>query len=350
MPIDWASNWAPRFGRAADPVLAPTRARWAEQLERGRIDGVPAMLASRLWSAVSNPCRPLAVPDGARVIGVGGATLGGSGKTPLVGALARALASRVGVAVVAHGHRARERRSREVRADDDVRAVGDDALALCRELRDLPVPVFGGRARSESVRAAARTASWIVVDGLLQARPERLFASLLVLDGGRPFGAARCPPRGDLRASLRALGAACDVALVGPGAADELEIRAALGRRVPVLRFSVESRGAVTPEGRMVSFTELAATRVGVVLAVARPERVLDGLRARGISPEVVVVAADHDTPGAPRVARPPDAWLTTAKCATKLGDRFAGAPVWVVEQKPLLPAELGSFLGVALG
>jgi tetraacyldisaccharide 4'-kinase len=331
-------------------VLAPTRARWAEHLERGHFDGAPATLASRLWSAISNPCRRMELPRGAKVIGVGGATLGGAGKTPVVGALARALSARVEVAVVAHGYRSRARASREVRLDDDVRAVGDDALALRRELRDLRAPVFVGRRRGDSARAAANRAEWIVVDGLLQTRPERLFSSLLVLDGDQPFGAAHCPPRGDLRASLRALGAACDLVLAGPGSATELEVRAALERDVPVLRYAVESHGARTPDGRRVSFAELAATRLGVVLAVARPERMLGWLRTRGVSPERVVVAADHEVPRAPRREHPPRAWLTTAKCATKLGDRFAGAPVWVLERKLVLPAELGSFLGVSLG
>ena len=89
---------------------------------------------------------------------------------------------------------------------------------------------------------------------------------------------------------------------------------------------------------------------MGVALAVAHPERVLGSLARRGISPEVVVEAADHDVPRAPRLERPPAVWLATAKCATKLGDRFAGAPVWALETKLVLPPELGRFLGVSLG
>ena len=52
--------------------------------------------------------RPVRVPDGVRTVTVGGATLGGSGKTRIAIAIARALASRgERVVLVGHAYRAR---------------------------------------------------------------------------------------------------------------------------------------------------------------------------------------------------------------------------------------------------
>src|SRR5688572_17568189 len=98
----------------------------ASRLEAGRFDSRAANLASRVWEKFSNPVRPLELPERARVIGIGGATLGGSEKTPLVLAFAERLRDEARVVVVASGYRARV--TRRVRPDDAVRDVGDEAL------------------------------------------------------------------------------------------------------------------------------------------------------------------------------------------------------------------------------
>jgi tetraacyldisaccharide 4'-kinase len=122
------------------------------------------------------------LPRDVAVIGVGGATLGGSYKTPLVIALSRAVAaSGEQVAVVAHGYTGRVRVARRVSPGDAVVDVGDDALYLCRELEPCGVPVVVGP-RQAALRLAATLAPRVVVDGLLQAEPERLALSVLVLD------------------------------------------------------------------------------------------------------------------------------------------------------------------------
>src|SRR5206468_557777 len=128
----------------------------------------------------------------------------------LVLALARALrAAGVDVAVVAHGYGARVAEARRVRAADDVRAVGDDAAWVARDLDPCDVPVYVGP-RAHAVALAARERRHVVVDGLLQASPRRLFASLLAVDADSPWGAGACPPAGDLRAPVATLLAAAD--------------------------------------------------------------------------------------------------------------------------------------------
>jgi hypothetical protein len=73
-------------------------------------------------------------------------------------------------------------------------------------------------------------------------------------------------------------------------------------------------------------------------------------LAARGIEPLTTRLFADHSVPRAARSrcgALPVDLWLTTPKCATKLGERYEGAPVVVVRQRLRLPDGL---LALCLG
>src|SRR6476469_6825755 len=103
-----------------------------------------SLLASA-YGAISRRgvCRPLEIPEGARIIGVGGATLGGSGKTPVAIEIARSLAARgEHVALVGHAYRARPRFARVVEVSDDVREVGDEALLAARMLAPLGVEVI----------------------------------------------------------------------------------------------------------------------------------------------------------------------------------------------------------------
>src|SRR5690606_17789775 len=120
-----------------------------------------------------------------------------------------------------------------------------------------------------------RHASHVIVDALLQTRPVRLAESLLVLDAAAPWGSGACPPRGDLRAAPHELAKACDklVLVERPGA----RARARLDFDRPVLVARSEITGALH-RGRRIGLGELSALRVGVVLAVARPARVLEDL------------------------------------------------------------------------
>jgi tetraacyldisaccharide 4'-kinase len=208
-----------------------------------------------------------------------------------------------------------------------------------------------GTSRTEAIRLARTFADTVIVDNLLQTRPQRLSRSLLVLDAAQPWGAGHCPPAGDLRASPDRLLEASDAVLLceDPAVprAPELAGRTYGG---PVFRAWSELRGAIAPGGNRLENTELAKLRLGLLLAIARPERVERALRVRGIVPATVKFFPDHWVP-TPRSRNPSgeaqgararlDAWLTTSKCATKLGDCFEGAPVWVLDHRLSLPAAL---------
>jgi tetraacyldisaccharide 4'-kinase len=274
-------------------------------LEEGRLQGSMARAAAGAWGRVAarTVVRPLAVPQGLRVVAVGGGTLGGSGKTPLAIACARELASRgARVALVGHAYGAHPGRARRVGLDDPLAEVGDEALLAARTLGSR-VPVLVAPRRSLALAEAARWADVVVLDGVLQVTPERAALALLAVDASEPWGrAGSVPPCGDLRAPVEALLAAADVVV-------------ALGE---VGDARVVSRGAWL-DGRLIPWREIRARRIGLVCALGRPHRVLRSLALRGIAPVVVVRGPDHGaTPaGSMRAhAAQVDLWLASAKCA----------------------------------
>jgi tetraacyldisaccharide 4'-kinase len=330
------------FGVDRGVLLGFTGARaFAGHLERGSLGRRSlARVLSAVWARAADPVRPLELPEAARVIGIGGATLGGAGKSVVALELARALAaSGERAAVVAPAYPARDRTPRRVNVDDAVAAPGDEALWLARALHDDGVPVFVGAPRSEAVALAAAAAPIVIVDGLLQARPRRLAWSVLALDGAAPWGASRCPPAGDLRARKERLLEACDAVLLGFDAVLPAPDPCVQFHGKTTFSWSSELSGAWTPEGRFVALDELRGLRLGLLLAIARPERVAAALEARGVAVACKSLHADHAVP-TPRPNRGLDAWLTTAKCATKVRQTPGSTPVWTLEHRAQLPAD----------
>lgn len=351
------------------PALAEPR-EWlhlavARALEEGRLDGAGARVAAKAWAALAarSVARPLLAPAGVRVVAVGGATLGGSGKTPLAVACARALAlaasTSARVALVGHAHGARPRRVRVVAPDDEVDEVGDEALVAARALAGAEVEVIVGPTRAEALAFAARRASVLVLDGVLQTAPTRATLALLAVDAAAPWGAGHVPPRGDLRAPVPALLDAADAVVA---IADEADRGAALDVCTRYHAVAT-SRGARLggDGGALVGWGELARMRLGLACAVARPARLLSFLRRRGVVPVALARAPDHaafrpgalDAPDAPRDV---DAWLATAKCALHVplprGTGRARArqpPVATIDYDVVIPPPLAARLAAAV-
>jgi tetraacyldisaccharide 4'-kinase len=266
------------------------------------------------------------------VIGIGGALLGGSGKTPVAIALARGLAAKCArVALIGHGYRAHPERPHIVHPSEPLIHAGDDALCAARLLAPDGIAVIVGPTRQAAAEyAAAEGFTTLVLDGLLQATPRRLDAAILVLDAAAPWGSGACPPLGDLRAPREALLAAADhvaaIAVDGevPGDPDAIPSAA--------IRVGSSLNGAVDACGKRIPLSDLAQGQTGVLLAIARPERITSMLARYGIHPSAVIALADHTTPDAKTRERASaarvDCWLTTARCATKLPAEIGGRPV----------------------
>jgi tetraacyldisaccharide-1-P 4'-kinase len=347
-----------------------------EALEAGRFGGPIARACARAWAPLSvrGLVRTMDVPAGVRVVAVGGATLGGSGKTPLAVACAREIASTgARVVLVGHAYRARPGCPRFVGGDDVVGEVGDEALAAASALSESGAKVAVAPARAAAVAWAARRADVLVLDGVAQiASPARATMALLAVDAEHPWGrAGSVAPRGDLRAPVSALLGACDGVVAigdfGPNAPDWSDDTDGHATTPGIERLRptawcarVVSRGARIGH-ELMQWEELARKRVGLLCALARPDRVVGMVAARGVVPAFVVRAPDHGPCSKSLFERARgagddlgiDVWLTTAKCAPHFrsaGDgaarRNSGrvglrAPLGVIEYALVLPGDL---------
>lgn len=233
--------------------------------------------------------RRLGVPSHVAVVAVGGATLGGSGKTPLAIACAAELAAAgARVVLVGHAYRADPRRARFVSAGDSLAEVGDEALLAERALDGPGGRVVVAPSRAEAIELAARAADVLVLDGVAQLTPVPASLALLSVDAIDPWGRRS----GVLRAPVPMLTAACDAIVpMEDGTAGVAAFVApdSIGRaNFELWPTCVESRGAWVDGGGLTTWKVLGAARVGLMAALGRPDRLLRSLARRGVVPRKI--------------------------------------------------------------
>lgn len=251
------------------------------------------------------------VPSEVRVVTVGGAGLGGSGKTPLAVACARFLAGEgARVTFVGHAYRARPRVPLEVDEETPLSVSGDEARVAYVQLRSAGVRVVVGPTCAEAMRYAASTSDVLVVDGGLGLPSS---ASLLAVG----------PEDGRLAVSLLARRAD---RVVPPAASSLVEAIDAEGLEVP-----------------------LGGLRYGLVTALARPGRVVRSLAPH---PPLVHVALGNHASHAPLTVlegltkrHELDAWVVTEKGPLGSAARVATRPVHFLRHTIRLSPDVSEFL-----
>ncbi len=202
MPLATPRHWYRREGsgfRVARLFLTPASWIWTWATAR-RIAG-------------ATPADP-----GARVICVGNLTLGGSGKTPVVRAIAADLAARgEAAAILTRGHGGRLAGPMRVDpARHSAAEVGDEAAMLAVD----GVPVWIARDRLAGARAAAAAGAGVIVmdDGHQNGAVEKALRLVVVdgetRDGEWPFGDGRVFPAGPMREPLAAGLARADAVII----------------------------------------------------------------------------------------------------------------------------------------
>jgi tetraacyldisaccharide 4'-kinase len=299
----------------------------------------------------------------APVVSVGNLTAGGTGKTPLVEWVARALAREgLRVCVLTRGY-GRADESRRVVASDGARVLaevaecGDEPRLLAERLLGT-ASVVCDRDRVSAARwarAELGAEAFVLDDGFQHLRIARDL-DIVTLDATDPWGGGHLLPRGRLREPASALARADCVVITRSELASDLgRLRAQVARltggRAAVLTSRVRTRGlvlleefgagvAAELEGRGVQPSELAGVAVAAFCAVGNPRAFFEHLRrdrlelshTRAFADHHAYTAADADEVSREAERRGARALLVTAKDAVKLRGLSLALPCYVVE------------------
>ncbi len=178
--------------------------------------------------------KPVRLP--VAVVSVGNITLGGTGKTPLVIALARQLQRRgFCVAVLLRGYGSSHHGSSRVGQGSSIAQVGDEALELHQQLPEAQVWVGRDRVASAREAIAAGATLLLVDDGLQHWRLAR-DCDITVLDQAHGLGNGLVFPAGPLREPAAELGRADLLVLTASGAGGQAPLNWSAAK--PLIRLS----------------------------------------------------------------------------------------------------------------
>jgi tetraacyldisaccharide 4'-kinase len=211
------------------------------------------------------------------VVVIGNITVGGSGKTPLVIALAEDLAVRGWrPGIISRGYGAESLEPRAVGVDAVADAVGDEPLLLART--GLPVWIGGDRPRAaRGLLAAHPECDVIVSDDGLQLYALRRDVELVVVDASRGWGNGLPLPAGPLREPRSRLREADAVVLLGA------TVTGALGREF-AMTFVGDRFVRVNARGGSVGAEVFSGRGVHALAGIGNPQRFFDHLKALGIA------------------------------------------------------------------
>jgi len=273
------------------------------------------------------------------VVSVGNLHWGGSGKTPLVAAVAAHLRDRgLAVCILSRGYGRRGRGVRVVSAGQGPLLgpllAGDEPVLLAGELPGVAVVVGPDRHRA-GFQALHRLQPvpdiFLLDDGFSHLGLQRDL-DLLAFPAADPFGKGRLFPSGRLREPLAAVARAQAVVLTAVPELDDAG--AALAEALRPYGFTGPGFASRTLPGapRRSDGVELSAgARVFLVTAVARPDAVAQAARSLGLEIAGEMRFPDHHAYPPASLARIQEAWrnsgaeavLATSKDRVKLLGRL---------------------------
>jgi len=275
------------------------------------------------------------------VVSVGNLTIGGSGKSPMVAWIARYFLSREQpVAVLSRGYRRRKDSAPFLIVSDDdglvadLEEAGDETFELAQSVKGLATAVGADRFRAGLEVIRRLGPHLFILDDAFQHR--RLFRNLdlVCVDSGEPIENLRLLPAGRLREPLTGLNRAGALVWTRwkpgrPSSPLASRILGALSSEIPVFRASQTISGFTRlggPEEKLPAGA-FDQQEVGLLAAIARPQRLRDDLEGCGAEVVWTCFKRDHHVWRPEEVARLLEkahargarAVVTTGKDAVKL-------------------------------
>lgn len=264
------------------------------------------------------------------VVVVGNISVGGTGKTPVVIALARAARDAgVAVAVISRGYGGSASGPLRVDIAADPAEVGDEALLIAQS-SGVPVFVASDRVLAAQAALAEVDPQLILSDDGLQHYALERDVEIVIIDAQRGFGNGHRLPVGPLREAPQRL-ASVDYCLQRGGSD-------------PLTAVRYEARGFRSLAGQ--EFRDARehglGPKVHAVAGIANPQRFFELLRTLGLDP-MEHSFPDHHAFSADDLRRFKDLPVVmTAKDAVKCG-AVDSVEAWVLEIDALLPDGLVS-------
>src|SRR5258705_7062255 len=276
----------------ASLILPPLSAVYSV-VTRARITGY-----QRGWFSVSKLSAP--------VISVGNLTTGGTGKTPLVEWVCRAVASEVGkrACVLTRGYRRANPQSQVVVSDGNKllasdREAGDEPYLLARNLIGIAAVVSNPDRAAAGEWAIKNLGSEVFVldDGFQHLRLSRDL-DIVTIDATNPWGGGSLLPYGRLREPRAGLSRAnCIVVTRTEQVEDTVSLSESVQRlagAIPVFTSQMMTSGIHRLNGESVNNEGLPAQPVAAFCGVGNPESFFNQLRQEGCTPVFTRSFSDH--------------------------------------------------------
>jgi tetraacyldisaccharide 4'-kinase len=198
---------------------------------------------------------------GARTISVGNITTGGTGKTPLVGYIARELAARgERVCILTRGYGRRDAGKRVLVSDGETVLVdaatgGDEPVELANRLigKSIVIADADRVAAGEWAKCNFGVTAFILDDGF-QHRRARRSLDIVCIDADDPYGGGAVLPAGRLREPLANLSRANIIVVIGSGLDNSYDGLSSELKRIAPNAHIFEAEKAVS---KIVEITEL---------------------------------------------------------------------------------------------
>ena len=240
-----------------------------------------AWLVGGWLRAMLTRTRPCRFP----VICVGNLTVGGTGKTPMVAALAKAAVKRgFRPVVLTRGHGGRLRGPASATGGMTAEEVGDEARMLCRTV---PVVIADNRAEGAAFIEAGELGDLILMDDGMQSRRLAKDRQVAVFSGRLGIGNGRPVPAGPMRERLAGLARADAVVVTGD---DETGLLDLLRGRFPGMPVFHVKRRLHSGDAKA-----LADQPVVAFAGTGDPEGFFSMLEEAGVNIAARVPLADHE-------------------------------------------------------